>query len=456
MKKISDAGVGGRMLEMVNSIYKETWSAVISEEGVSEDFRTRKGVGRGCSQSPLLFDIAIDDIDEEIKRREIGGVTLSGKKILVLKFADDIVLVAKSAKELQEMLNLCHSYLTRNKLEMNTKKTKVMVCRKGGRLKNSEKWSVNGQMLEVVNDYKYLGYWFNTSNTASKHLKEMEAKTRKAVGATWGLTKRAKVGSLKKRRQLYEAIAKSGGLYGIEIWGWARRTQMEVMQGRLVKSALGVRRNTPDYIWKLEAGRRSSEVEARNRASRYLGEILGKNDERWPWAALREEVRAILNNKPTRWGKELEEAFKQSGDGITLQMIWEKADIETIKTRLERNVETLKNQDIQRDWNKVDSSSYNPNYRALNNTTEAERYWEDKKWTGGDKEQWARLKCGNLTIDGNMGYKGKRCRVCKGEEENMGHMGRRASIQEKGKKEIIDKWYAWREKLGGWTWKRQY
>ena len=41
--------------------------------------------------------------------------------------------------------------------------------------------------------------------------------------------------------------------------------------------ALGVARNTPDYLWKLEAGKRSIEVEAQCRAGAYI--VEGTQDE---------------------------------------------------------------------------------------------------------------------------------------------------------------------------------
>lgn len=39
--------------------------------------------------SPTLFNIFLDDIDEEWKRRKEGGVTIGNRKIFGLKFADD-------------------------------------------------------------------------------------------------------------------------------------------------------------------------------------------------------------------------------------------------------------------------------------------------------------------------------------------------------------------------------
>ena len=68
---------------------------------------------------------------------------------------------------------------------------------------------------------------------------------------------------------------------------------MEKLQGKYIKIALGVARNTPDYIWKLEAGRRSIEIEVRRRAGDYIIQILKMKEGRRPQICLREEVREI-------------------------------------------------------------------------------------------------------------------------------------------------------------------
>ena len=40
-------------------------------------------------------------------------------------------------------------------------KTKIVVFRKRGRLKDDESWTYNGVSLEVLNDFNYLGTVFN-------------------------------------------------------------------------------------------------------------------------------------------------------------------------------------------------------------------------------------------------------------------------------------------------------
>ena len=45
-------------------------------------------------------------------------------------------------------------------MSLNLSKTKIIVFRNGGILKETEKWLYNGQKIEVVSFYKYLGVYF--------------------------------------------------------------------------------------------------------------------------------------------------------------------------------------------------------------------------------------------------------------------------------------------------------
>ena len=41
-----------------------------------------------------------------------------------------------------------------------------------------------------------------------------------------------------------------------------------------------------------------------------------------------------------------------------------------------------------------------------------EKYWDDKKIEYWDKEQWARLRCGNVGKAGNKEFQDVSCRLC--------------------------------------------
>lgn len=65
------------------------------------------------------------------------------------------------------------------------------------------------------------------------------------------------------------------------------------VQNRYVKMELGLNRNTPDYVWKMEAERSSLEIGNSKRASSYLLEIGKMGENRRPRVCLKEDVRWI-------------------------------------------------------------------------------------------------------------------------------------------------------------------
>lgn len=137
-------------------------------------------------------------------------------------------------------------------MAVNGRKTKLMLFRNGRR--REEKWWYRGEEIEVVNEYKYLGYWFTTKNTYSLHIRKMTNKVKKMINAIWGIWRRARLGRLSDRLYLMGAIVSRMFVWSKNM-GWERWDAIERTQGRYVKMAMGVNCNTPDYIWRAEAGR---------------------------------------------------------------------------------------------------------------------------------------------------------------------------------------------------------
>ena len=90
----------------------------------------------GMPINPLLFNIMLTDIEEEMGKVKRGGVKLRRHRIYSLAYADDMVLVAEEEEEMRGMIERLEKYLKRKKLELNTEKTKIIRFRKkGGRWK---------------------------------------------------------------------------------------------------------------------------------------------------------------------------------------------------------------------------------------------------------------------------------------------------------------------------------
>ena len=87
-------------------------------------------------------------------------------KLLVLFYADDCVIMAESAEELQNALNELQMYCFEWKLTVNVDKTKILIFSKGPMLKT--KFYYNNQVIESVRDFKYLGVVFSRSGSFCK------------------------------------------------------------------------------------------------------------------------------------------------------------------------------------------------------------------------------------------------------------------------------------------------
>lgn len=69
-----------------------------------EEFWTARGLRQVCSLSPIIFNILITDIEDEMAKGGWGGIMIGGEKIYTLSYTDDIVMMAEKEKELRPML----------------------------------------------------------------------------------------------------------------------------------------------------------------------------------------------------------------------------------------------------------------------------------------------------------------------------------------------------------------
>lgn len=113
------------MIERVQEVVRETRRVRVGGE-IGESFWTVRGVRQGCSLSPLLFNILLADLEEEMGKMKWGEVRL-GERIYSLAYADDVVLMAEKEEELRSMMERLEGYLERKKLELNPNKTKIEV-----------------------------------------------------------------------------------------------------------------------------------------------------------------------------------------------------------------------------------------------------------------------------------------------------------------------------------------
>jgi len=81
-------------------LYKEK-KTLIEVEKRSTRAKIRRGVRQVCCFSPYLFNLIVEEILVEYKRKS-NGISIHGEKINCIPFEDDIALVSESEKDMQK------------------------------------------------------------------------------------------------------------------------------------------------------------------------------------------------------------------------------------------------------------------------------------------------------------------------------------------------------------------
>ena len=146
--------ISTNLIRVIKNLYDKATSAVIFNSSLGEWFRTTVGVQQGCLLSPTLFDIFMERIMTDTLEDYEGTVSIGGRTITSLRFANDFNGLAGEEEELANLIESLDKASTAYGMEISAEKTKMMTNNTSGI--NTE-IKVNGQKLEAVTSFKYLG-----------------------------------------------------------------------------------------------------------------------------------------------------------------------------------------------------------------------------------------------------------------------------------------------------------
>ena len=109
----------------------------------------------------------LDEAEAEIK--------IAGRNINNLRYADDTTLMAESEEELKSLLMKVKGESEKVGLKLNIQKTKVMAS---GPITS---WEINGETVETVADFIFLGSKITTDGDCSHEIKRRLLLGRKAM-----------------------------------------------------------------------------------------------------------------------------------------------------------------------------------------------------------------------------------------------------------------------------------
>ena len=255
LDKLSKNGINGKVFEIIKTIYTEDKASVKFGDKFSPTFSTNRGVRQGCVLSPLLFNIFLSDI-QNIFDKCGHNPKLNDTEISCLLWADDILILSDTEEGLQAKLDNLARYCKKNKLEVNTDKTKAMIFTKSGRLLKHQ-FYFRKTALENVRSYKYLGFLVTPSGEIKSGLEDLRVRALRAIAKI-----RKSLGPLFQNNiwntlHLYNYMVKPILLYCCDFWGTLKHPKnspIERIHRSFLKQLLGVRQTTTTHGVHLELG----------------------------------------------------------------------------------------------------------------------------------------------------------------------------------------------------------
>ncbi len=139
--------------------------------------------------------------------------------ITALLYADDVAKGGDTVKRLQDMINVLAAFCVKWGLNVNMKKTKIIVFRSGGVLKDAERWYFKQQQIDVVNWYKYLGIVFPFNLNWEKAVQTLSMQAKKALNMLQGLSNKCLGLPFTSAMYLFDRKIVPIMLYGAEVLG---------------------------------------------------------------------------------------------------------------------------------------------------------------------------------------------------------------------------------------------
>ena len=349
-KKLRMSGVTGKFYSLLKNMYSNDKSCIRQDNIVTETFECQNGVKQGCMLSPTLFNLFLSDLPQALNLVTKDQVEINSIPISCIMYADDLVILSKSAEGLQQYLNELEKYSNNSHISVNIDKTKIMIFNNQGKRMNKFQFYYNQLQLVNVSEFKYLGLVFNTHGNFTRARLELKKTALKAL-----FKLRKEMGNhfrtdIKLTLRLFDTLIKPILLYGSEVRGIENTEKTESKDpGESVhmtfcKLLLGVNKHASHNACRGELGRLPIRAKASGRSLKFWINLQSSQDSKLSNLTL---LDSHLNMHKTYWSHKIKNFLFKIGYGN----IWlNKEDAKSNQKRWAKNIEVRINDITKQNW----------------------------------------------------------------------------------------------------------
>ena len=235
-------------IRVLQDLYKEQ-RAKVKTDRLSRNFQIQRGTKQGDPLSSLLFNAVLEKVmrrakeNFEAKKYGVQLGTTDNSRLTNLRFADDVLIIAKSLNQLTEMIRCLKDEAGKCGLELHPDKTKIISStNRNGRpaARHAKVGDLKIEILQMSASLKYLGCQISFGE-----MQEMELRQRIRGGwAKFMEHKQELTGkhySLNSRLRLFNAVVTPTVLYGSECWTTSKHLEsvLKTTQRKMLRIILG-------------------------------------------------------------------------------------------------------------------------------------------------------------------------------------------------------------------------
>lgn len=216
------------LIEVIKSLYHKTSINLQVGNKMLEELEVNRGVRQGCSLSPTLFNIYIDNILREWKSLSKPSIWINPNTPLQsLLYADDHTIIEENELSLQKSLyqlnRICKPYC----LSISVSKTKVMAFR--GKYPIRTKIIIDDKVIEQVKHFNYLG-----CDITYEYSNDMKTKLQRFQHTCGTINKYLRNKTRKETLlKFYKVMAVPQLLYGCESWTIRKQDKMKIQASEM-------------------------------------------------------------------------------------------------------------------------------------------------------------------------------------------------------------------------------
>ena len=192
-----------KYIRLIQEMYRNVEATVRSCVGETESLHVKVGLHQGSALSPLLFNVVMEVMTENVRERAPWS----------MMYADDVVLCAETKEELEQKLEAWRKALEDRGMKISRTKTEYLQL--STHMNDNEDIVLDGEIIKKVERFKYLGSLVEETGNVEGEIKCRIQSGWKNWREMSGVLCDRKV-PIKLKGKVYKTAVRPAMLYGIE------------------------------------------------------------------------------------------------------------------------------------------------------------------------------------------------------------------------------------------------